>query len=461
MANPFEGGTVDNFPPFKNIFENSPSIDTIARTQPDFSLHSCDSSRTAGPHKSPSGSGQRCVHSDLPSRSPLHPRPRAAKQLNFSREPGSREGCVSRSTAAAAGWPTPSRRPVSASSSGNAGNSCVLAPASATSDAPAPSARVAPSSPSAPGAHGGLLVHGGVTVQTAIAPNASETIAPSATEGAGTAQSATLPRLGSLSASLPLRARFDAVASGMPRSPSAPVLRSTEAGVPPQRSAATTAPQHDGTHAEAAHAPPTVPLADRLEEARRALLQPPTFAFTQYLHGLLQRWPRRPLAPSLVAELGLSPAKPRSHGWAGGSVDPGMDHLRHTWPPPSGTAPPPMPSWPYHAPAAFWPMMAPSVVPMVTPMTPPLHMPPAHPSAHAYLPPPYWGAPQHSWPPMWPMAPPPPPLQPYSLYHHSYAPAPPHHLYSSSSTPYMYPGGPTAFSTANLPASRHLFKYVQ
>lgn len=316
-TNPFDSDAVENFPPFTPLFENSPSIDTIARTKPvEFSLHGSLQSSAAGSSARP--------RTGLSERSPRDPaRPRVAKQLNFSvPAPSSRERRATRSMAAAAGWPTHAigaqqlvhddvnrDAPDVQGEGGGAGGSDIEGPALAcqppiTADiAAAPrhetsacDGSAAPKNPHVDGAAAegaAAIVH-----EMPIARNAFPPAAKVATEIPVDARCRTglpareLLRTRSVGVA-PLR---EGPAHLMGRSPSAPVL--------PQRSSSATVTD---TGAKAAR-----PLSAELNEARRALLEPASYEFTQYLRNLWRRWPQRPLVRSRLDELGLSPPRTRA-----------------------------------------------------------------------------------------------------------------------------------------------------
>ena len=494
MQNPFDSSTHDNFPNFTNLFESSPTIDTIARTKPEFSLHnSVNSSRTAtaGPQQhSPWADGApRSVHSSLASQSPRHPRPRVAKQLNFSLPPSSREGGISRATAAAAGWPTHAVACSSAQQSGSCSDSSIRRGTPGTGGSASAGGATADDSivavPRATGGESGADEGAGVSVQTegvgAEAHAMPTSVAPgsrSACRAAGSACSSEdvalpLPRPASCLGSAAGGARQAAARlAGMPRSPSAPVLRQSAAHPLPED------PTHESrAPAASSDAMPTAPFSERIEEVRRALLQPPTFEFKHYLRNLMQRWPQRPLARARLSELGLSPAK--SRGAWGLAADAqaaaaGVAAERPPWrftPPASASAPhlgQHMPSG--TMPAGAIPMaaampMAPMPPPGMWPPYPywPVPMPmPMPPTPYAYwgAPQPAWGAPQPSWPPPW--------AQSAQFQMPYYIPPMQNPMPGTWETP-SWPNaawpsaapGNGAFSTATLPASRHLFKYVQ
>ena len=421
--NPFESGDAENFPPLGELFETSPSIDTIARTRPaDFSFGGSSVHRS-GPKQSPIWEGTAQPHSmnSISSRSPRHPRARVAKQLNFSVPEGyaMREGSVSRKMAKAAGWPTPDDE----AAGGMEGEG----------EGPAPPA--AAEAPSVAAMHEDSLAADRDGKSARAEATSRSTGLPATAGMSRVAPARTLEPAESMPR-LPTMPSLRHPASALPRSPSAPIFRTkadhlspTTAGVGGRHRAAT------GDEA---------PLSAKLEEVRRALLEPPSFAFTQYLKGLRHRWTQRPLMRSRLSELGLSPSK---HPLA---------RPPEPWALPEATAPAPPPWHSAHAPSMQMPMMAPM---HAAPWTYPYYWP------MPQMAPPYWGAP----PGAWPAAPPP---APYAYYA---APAP-----SSPSTvtagmwmaPPMYPPMPTwpayqpgmsgsAFSTATLPASRGFFKYVQ
>ena len=424
--NPFDAGYADNFPNIANIFETSPSIDTIARTKPaEFSVHnSVNSSRTATngqSQHSPLDARSCGTGSGVPSHSPRQTRPRVAKQLNFSVPPSSRETAVSsRSAAAAAGWPT---HAVAASTAlkGDRGGSAgsgrgELSLASNRGGSAARDACMTASSVSAP-------CNAAVQTEDAFRAGAFAPVHSALDAGANVP-----PPIAHRELPKPSRG------SGMPRSPSAPLLR--QPSLPPQ------ATDPSDVLDPSAQVPP---LSERIDKARRMLLQPPTFEFSQYLRTLLQRWPQRPLVRSRLSELGLSPSKARDARPIGpGGFSP-MDVQRSgvpvQYPPwlasPGPMAPPPPVQgvWP---PYAYWP--------------PPYPMP---------LPPAYWGPALPAWnPPAWHHAPPPPAFQPSP-------PPTPHPYYSGTMPPgalwgassWPWPAA-SAFSTAALPGRRDLFKYV-
>ena len=116
--NPFRDPSVLHFPQFERAFASSPSIDTIARTQPvEFSLGGtgvrspilAGEARVASPTFPPSG----YPHNN--HRGPARHRS-VAKQLDFSLSP--REAHVSRSAAAVAGWYDAPARPSMTSAGG-------------------------------------------------------------------------------------------------------------------------------------------------------------------------------------------------------------------------------------------------------------------------------------------------------------------------------------------------------
>ena len=425
MENPFDAGYADNFPNIANIFETSPSIDTIARTKPaDFSVHnSVNSSRTAthGQQHSPLEARSCGTGSGVPSRSARQPRPRVAKQLNFSEQlnysvPASRETAVSsRSAAAAAGWPT---HAVAASTAlkGDRGVSTGSGRGGTARDVCMPSGS------------GSMPCNAAVQTEDAARAGASAPVL-SALEASGNAPPPTAH------CELPMPSR------GIPRSPSAPLLR--QQSLPP----APTDPSDAGSPRQPSAQVP--PLSERIDNARRVLLQPPTFEFSQYLRTLLQRWPQRPLVRSRLSELGLSPSKARAARPIGpdGFPEMGTQHsaamaLQY---PPWLSSPGPMPA----------PPLVHSVWPPYPYWSTPYPMP---------LPPAYWAPAQPAWHTPWHhVSPPPPAPQPAPpLTPHAYYPGamPPGALWGASSWPTAAWPATSAFSTAALPGRRDLFKYV-
>ena len=441
--NPFESQPdVDNFPPFASLFESSPSIDTIARTKPvEFSLG--ERSRGTGAQQSPLSSAARSVHS-VTSRSPRQPNPRVAKQLNFSLPDGGSgvrrvEGGVSRKMAEAAGWPTPQRRAAAAAQQASVAPADDAAAILLTDDASVSSA-VPPDDPAhntgGPATKDLSAKSGATQPRRTLEPAESQPRLPTVTPGRAAAML------------LPSPARM---AAAMPRSPSAPIFRTASkatsggGGVKAADEPATTQSKANTTQVG----------QETLDEVRKALLQPPSFAFTQYLRGLRSRWTQRPLVRSALSELGLSPSRHHSlhhhplasEPWAAPPVMPPVNPMRHSWPPPTPAAMPmsaaaygpPMMMY-YHPAAAAYPPPPP---PGVSYPTQYYYYPPPQMQMAAPPPPPYWGA---SMPAMWP----PPP----------FAAAPPPAAWAASPAPMHAPMWPPSWSTAALPASREMFKYV-
>ena len=433
--NPFEAGHVDNFPSFSNLFEHSPSIDTIARTKPQFSLHnSINSSRTQ--QHSPWEGGAPSVHSSSAvSRSPRQPRPRVAKQLNFSLPPASREGAVSsRSIAAAAGWPTHavvhSGTPRVDSHDGYH--------AGAVPDEE--STKSADDRRSTDAMHV-MRVPNSVAVQTDKEPRTSERTLPSA---AVSSENVSQPSLNGVSSKLPRlhpqiapSSATGRLSAGMPRSPSAPALRQSR-GAP---SAVDPSEANRDSKLDAKEAP----FSERIEEVRQVLLQPPSFEFTQYLRALLQRLPQRPLPRARLSELGLSPARARNVYGASGPMPDATpmppQYAYAPWAASHGSIPmaPMQGMWP---PYPYWPVQA-----------YPLQMVPQ---------PGYWTVAPPVWPTPWSStsapapSPPPPPLPPYFYAGGAPTPWSASQMWPSSMWPSV-----GAFSTSALPGRRELFKYVQ
>lgn len=450
-VNPFDSARVENFPSIDNIFSQSPSIDTIARTKPvDFSFgeRSRSSVRTAGGRESQwdsaVNSAPRSIHSN-----PAASRPRVAKQLNFAvpedgvapgswREDGPR---VSRSLAIAAGWPEPrasvgtpslvQQAPASRPEAAEVTADAEMADVSGAVDhlrgaAPPAAAGDEASVPEDMATDAGVYATAerevsSVAVQPAVAAAPRPSLPPAES----------MPRL--LPTQIAAAASMQTAATAaMPRSPSAPALRArgAEAGGPP---------------------PPALP--ETVNEVRQALLQPPTFAFTQYLSALRSRWSQRPFrARSRLMELGLSPSKPRHPLAADPLQTPAPPSWMHAPPPPppvTAVPPPPYAAAPWTPYPYYW---APPPPPMMAP-------------------PPYWGA---------------PPMQPWPYYASPTPGSPTGH--AAVGSPWMAPpplfpamqtGYPTGypawwpphppmsaggggFSTATLPASRAYFqKYVQ
>ena len=513
-TNPFDTAPSDfNFPPMSQIFLASPSIDTIARTKPvDFSAErsfgsrSCMASQQQSPLVGSSGCNVEHAHAQSPRQ-----RPRVVKQL-FSRESAQRSKGVSRALATAAGWPTP-------------GRPCQSAPG-ATRSVPAPSAVPAAADSAKSGTGERAAARNACEeMGSPIAPCAlgTEASAPSATcapleapreagdgEASATAAGSHAPASHALHRSHSYHPLLsgppaDAVAtepfeeswpqvplpsSRLPRSPSAPALgqrrwapsdasaANAAATTNASERAATPAPRWDGSEQEEE-------AAAQHEALRKALLQPPTFEFTQYLRNLVQRWPTTPLARTRMAELGVSPSKLNARSYlhvappqplqaplaaapfsgadmraavisaaavaaasaataasaaatvaAAAGLDSSAAHpqLVHavpgpaiaTWPPAYHHAHPP----PSYSPAYF-----------ARPMPSPAHQ---------------WGygsvAP-HSWPRHWSMPSPypPPPARPLAT--NAWPPPP----WPSASLAAHH----NAFSTATLPAARSYFRYVQ
>ena len=416
-TNPFESDAVENFPPFVHLFENSPSIDTIARTKPvDFSLHS-----------SLQSSARSARHVGLTERSPRDDsRPRVAKQLNFRDAQTSSGGpkFATRAMAAAAGWPTHAISLPTGSSSGGRGGSDARAHTSEPSaSAPSETEQAATAV-----ATGGAVPQGEVVEEEAAAEDAAlpSPMAPAASAAQPAAHAAAyspLPRPRSLAAP-----QMRAPPSMQP-SPSAPAL--------PTRSALAADGHSGGAGSKAAGAGRRL-SEEKLDEVRRALLEPASFEFSQYLRSLWRRWPQRPLVRSRMSELGLSPVKAKAgthHLDGEAAVD--APPTRFWEPPPEAhRAPHPPLSNAYPPPMAAWQLPYPMPVMMMVPM-------PA--TAAAAVPPPA----SSSWSPL---------RSPVPVHHHPYpypmpmmmAAAPPpvgyHHHH-----PYYYP----PFSTAS---SRSMFK---
>ena len=118
--NPFRDPSVQHFPQFERAFAASPSIDTLARTQPvEFSL-GATGARSPILGGAMSGVSPAFQPSGLPHnhRGPTRARS-VAKQLDFSLSP--HDVHVSRSDAAVAGWCAPTARPRPSGSSAASG----------------------------------------------------------------------------------------------------------------------------------------------------------------------------------------------------------------------------------------------------------------------------------------------------------------------------------------------------
>lgn len=460
--NPFEqSSNHENFPPFDHLFESSPSIDTIARTKPvEFSLGERSSARShAGRQESPwdSAAAPRSgLRSNLSSRqSPRQPRKGVAKQLTFGAPPEGasgtwREGSVSRKMAKAAGWPTPghpssaAQKLVFSDDGDEAGD-----PHAASTTAPVELQVGDVAMPNADDEPDEVEV-----ITTAERDGNSVAIQAAEVRRPTLEPAASLPRL-------PTPASFARPVSAMPRSPSAPALRRSTSTYPQTKdfvrtsvsaAAAELRTTHTPSTAAAAHDPAEddVRMNETIDEVRRALLQPPSFEFTQYLRGLRHRWPQRPLMRSRLTELGLSPTKlpPWRHHTAPEAMPPTAAHLPIGHPPMSHPLSHAPMSHPHMMPAAAaWPAQPMAL--MAAPMAPPMGgaWPYYWQAAPIAAPAPYWTPQPAVWPAMPPQA-----AFPY------FAGAPPP-IYPTMPT---WPVPTVPFSTAALPPSRHAgMKYDQ
>ena len=465
--NPFEAVSADvNFPPLSSVFEQSPSIDTIARTKPvDFSIHSdrsfasggCHPPSPSSVHESPMMDAENRSVQGLRSRSPRH-RPRVVKQLNFSLTSAPRERGVSRADAAAAGWPTPTGKIHSApgalrsalASKGGARSGASSTRRSLTAALADPAAQMpADSAGEGSGDHPHAKSAVGADRQSgSTVPSSAQTVQT----GMPRSRSYATGELASIAGLLSLSEGERPAASALPRSPSAPVFSSA--------SGTRTAAEARDRMAPAAGAPAE---SSALDEARRALLQPPSFAFTAYLRSLLERWPETPITRTRLTELGLSPGK--------------LGAARLSPPPPGEWSPPSEPAPTVSAAAAATAAVAAAAAAAATvaavasqqsahgtPHSSPhrayaaWHAPAGHaPPYHSCWAPPaysYWHAPPP--PPGWALLPwpPPPPLP------GPYAAGPSHHPPSAyaaipNAAPPYHPSRPPA--TAGRPAASAAF----
>ena len=318
--NPFRDPSVQHFPQFERAFAASPSIDTLARTQPvefSFGGTGARSPILAG---TMSGGSPVFQPSALPHnhRGPTRARS-VAKQLDFSLSP--HDVHVSRSDAAVAGWCAPTARPRPSGSSAASGAQ-LAARAAATAESTAP---LTPPTPDAQATHCLEVAQRHAAVQTdamhdaeaetegramadiaaalptelsreppvryearsvcadSLGPkslgrvNLSEQLKPA--EAAGTAGARPEPARAQPAASLGLPPpRVGSAGMAPTRTAARTILPPADAsGMPTAASAA--APARVSTHAE-----------EERHALRRSLSQPPSYPFTEYLEGLRRRW---------------------------------------------------------------------------------------------------------------------------------------------------------------------------
>ena len=187
--------------------------------------------------------------------------------------------------AEAASWPTPQRRAAAAAQQASVAPADDAAAILLTDDASVSSA-VPPDDPAhntgGPATKDLSAKSGATQPRRTLEPAESQPRLPTVTPGRAAAML------------LPSPARM---AAAMPRSPSAPIFRTASkatsggGGVKAADEPATTQSKANTTQVG----------QETLDEVRKALLQPPSFAFTQYLRGLRSRWTQRPLVRSALS----------------------------------------------------------------------------------------------------------------------------------------------------------------
>ena len=317
VANPFRDPTVQHFPQFERAFAASPSIDTLARTQPvEFSL-GATGARSPIPAGTLSGGSPAFQPSALPHnhRGPTRARS-VAKQLDFSLSP--HDVHVSRSDAAVAGWCAPTARPrPSASSSGarlaarvaaTAEDSAPLTPptpdAQATDCLEAAQRHAAVQTDAMNDAEAETEGRAMANIAAALPPELSKAPPMGYEARSICADSSGHKPLGHVNLSEQLKPAEAAAAGARPEpagaQPAASLGRSPprmgSAGMAPTRTAARTnlpPAGASGLPAAAAAAAPARASTHAEEERhalRRSLSQPPSYPFTEYLEGLRRRW---------------------------------------------------------------------------------------------------------------------------------------------------------------------------
>ena len=436
-GNPFElTSDVEHFPNLAQVFTNSPTIDTIARTQPaDFSLDQhtnagSQANSAAGSHRSDEspGAGARQQGAQGGARRSV------VKQLDFSDSTqGARLASCSTEGAKGQGDKRHSWR------SGAEGPDYVASEAERSAPAAAPDVLCEQSS--------------GPTRNVAVQTEAARPLdrASEAPEQDGHAQ---WPQKAADAVAAEVRssnvaaARSDhPVAYGLPPKPAMlhprPAwgamndVKGGKTGMPPRSpSSPVLRPAKSVAFAPRGAASDDTVAAD----ARRSLAQPPCYPFTEYLHRLQRRW-GHPLTPSRFDALGVSPPRrPLSYLHASSYNTTRAKPSWADWRRPLTESPQPSP----HAPTARveeW---------SAPPRQAPVALVPAH-----YV----W--PQAPPPCAWPAA--------YSWWGLSMALSPQPSLAPATyGAAYAVPTGaepwvplPPGYTTAALPPVRHMYKYVQ
>ena len=377
--NPFRDPTVLHFPQFERAFASSPSIDTLARTQPvEFSpLHASAAARSP------------ILREEAATGSPVYPASTAfqaqqqrsaarhrsvAKQLDFSVSP--RDARVCRSAAAVAGWRAPRPSRLSDPSMSIRARRRPGRAVDAPPQADAPRGAEQAEGDSAALAHDAAAIRH-AAVQTEVPP-AAEVARPqvgidaassranppassSAAAGNFRAQKlgvlqegfgATKPTAGAATAASHLPSSQPAAAPAGPVRDAAATAAAAAAAAAPAAAAPGATPASSGaplkapaTDAQREVKPPGVVLSDKAQQAlRRSISQPPSYPFTQYLEQLRRRWSAAPL--------------PSRGDWERASL-PTMERSTHPWPAPLGQMP--------YAPRTAWAPQAADVLPKPQP----------------------------------------------------------------------------------------------
>ena len=320
IMNPFRDPSVQHFPQFERAFAASPSIDTLARTQPvEFSL-GATGARSPILAGTMSGGSPVFQPSALPHnhRGPTRARS-VAKQLDFSLSP--HDVHVSRSDAAVAGWCAPTARPRPSGSSAASG-ARLAARAAATAEGASP---LTPSTPDAQATHCLEVAQRHAAVQTDAMNDAEAQTEGRAMSNIAAALPTELSReppmghearsifadssgpksLGHVNLSEQLKPGEAAETAGARPEPARaqpaaslglPPPRGGSAGMDPIRTAARTnfSPADASGMPAAASAAAPARVSTHAEEERhalrRSLSQPPSYPFTEYLEGLRRRW---------------------------------------------------------------------------------------------------------------------------------------------------------------------------
>ena len=304
--NPFRDPSVQHFPQFERAFAASPSIDTLARTQPvEFSL-GATGARSPILRGAMSGGSPAFQPLALPHNHHGPTRARSvAKQLDFSLSPN--DVHVSRSDAAVAGWYAPTAHPKMSGSSVASDTRGLAAKAAAPAEYIAP---LTPPSPDVQAMQCSGVARRHAAVQTDAANDLEADVEGRAVANIATAQLTELSReappgcearavcADSSGSKMPGEAAETAEARPEPArtQPTASQgLPPPQVGIAATRAAAWSSVDASGMSAAAsAGFAGAARFSNYAEEERhalrRSLSQPPSYPFTEYLEGLRRRW---------------------------------------------------------------------------------------------------------------------------------------------------------------------------